>query len=258
MRQKFPKSFYFKLIFIIVVLIFTYFSNRSYIDATLADDSLTNTQSFAYILQEILGFQPATEPNQPTTITTNNQTDNSQPRQMQSEIVELDNYQYAIERANVFNSNVDLTGLNQAFTELINNQRINSDWNPIEVGYHLQDGTNQRALELSENHYLSPMTLSGEDFRTLFDNIPNGQYRLGENLYELYISANDIHLDTWSNPDILANYLFEVFEHSSLSDLYQNYQSQYLSVHANASDYSIDSASYVRLVVVLVLDTQTE
>ncbi|UUX34303.1 hypothetical protein [Fundicoccus culcitae] len=256
MRKKIPLSFYVKLIFIVVVFLFTYVSHQSFIDTTLADNSLTSYESFAKIMQEVLGFQQRTEPVIPNQVVSNSEIDHSSPREIDETILSLPNYTLATEKAETFNANLDLVGLNEAFTNKINEQRSQLSWNLMEVGNHLAQGTNQRAFDLSHYHYLSPYTTNGDDFRSLFPEIENNQYRLGENLYELYISSSDIHLDTWSNPQILANYLVEVFEQSSTSELYQNYQSQYISIHAEASDFNIENASYVRLVVVLILDTQ--
>lgn len=257
MHNKIPKSFYFKLIFILVVFLFAYLSNQSFIDATLADDSLTNYESFTMIIQEVLGFQNRSEPVIQTQVTVDHSLNQQTPREIDASFENLDNYLYAQERAETFNANLDLEALNDIFTSKINEHRVQLNWEPMGVANHLASGIEQRVQELSDHHYLSPTTLAGEDFRSLFTDIENNQYRLGENLYELYISANDIHLDTWSNPEILANYLVEVFEQSSTSELYQNYLSQYITIQAAASDFNIETASYVRLVVVLVLDTQT-
>ncbi|MGX7076421.1 hypothetical protein [Globicatella sanguinis] len=82
--------------------------------------------------------------------------------------------------------------------------------------------------------------------------------RLGENLYELYIAADDIHLSTWLKPEIFADYLYRAFETSTHAELYQNFNSQYIKVVASPTDFRVDDTAYVRLVVVLVMDTQVE
>ena len=114
------------------------------------------------------------------------------------------------------------------------------------------------AVELGAYNYLSSSTVEGSAFYNFFPEISEPQYRLGENLYELYIASDDIHLETWENSEILADYLYGVFRDSLEAELYQNYHGAYVWVHAEPTDYQIENASYVRLVVVLLLDTQSD
>ena len=109
---------------------------------------------------------------------------------------------------------------------------------------------------MGDYHYLSSITADGADFRAHFPNVSDAEYRLGENLYELYISAGDVHLTTWENEKILADYLFDVYADAVSLSNYDIYQSQYVSIYASPTDYSVDEVPYVRLVVSLVLDTE--
>ena len=54
MTNKFPKSFYFKLSFIILLVLFGYFQNQNFIQATLNDESLNVNESFNLIMREVM------------------------------------------------------------------------------------------------------------------------------------------------------------------------------------------------------------
>lgn len=256
MKQTLPISFYLKLSFIFLVFSWTYFTHRPIIDASLADTSLSTSETLNTILKEILGFHGSTD-GEVGLISTHeivSQPGNRTPQQLSQEIHSLPNYQHAAERAAEFNLLFDPDNLNMAFNQLLSQQRENAGSAPMEIGTHLAAGTTLRAQELSHYHYLGSNTVDGNTFYSLFPEMEDAQYRLGENLYELYIAADDIHLETWQNSSILAEYLYEVFQDSMSSEAYQHYQSYYLMVQAEPSDYNIDSAAYVRLVVVLMLD----
>lgn len=257
MKNKFPLSFYFKLCFITLVLLFTYFQHSSFIQTTIADDSLDFQESFTSIMKEVMGL-----PSRNQNLTQNTdyiseyaEPGNSTPYDIQDEVLYSDNYKKAQAEADEFNQALDIYALNDAFVRKVNFMRSSMGWEAISVGYHLEEGVEQRVSELAENQYLSSLTSDGQDFRSHFANISDPQYRLGENLYELYISAGDIHLSTWQNPKILADYLYDAFDDALSNANYDVYQSQYISIRAEATDYNIDEAPYVRLVVSLVSDT---
>lgn len=259
MKQKLPLNFYFKLSFILLVILGTYLMHRPLVDASIANPALSTTDTLQAILKEILGFQGSTDGEvavvSPVEIVS--QPGNRTPQQVSDEVALLENYQHATERASQFNQNFPAEGLNEAFNQRVNEYRQETGAEQVEIGNHLAEGTQMRARQLSQYHYLGSETVEGDTIYSLFPNVTDGPYRLGENLYELYIAADDIHLETWQNPTILADYLYDVFKDSVNSELYQQYQKQYLWVQAGPTDYNIDSAAYVRLVVVLMLDTDS-
>ncbi|MBG9981017.1 hypothetical protein HZY91_06895 [Facklamia sp. DSM 111018] len=256
MQEKLPISFYFKLIVIILVFGFAYYWRGPFIIETIQDDSLTYGQQGRMIFRSLLGMYPSQTspvlPNLSSKIV--GHPGNSQPVVIDEEIKSLEAYQHAEEKASFFNKSIDIDQLNQAYLEQL--AQSSQGKKNIEVGYHLKDGNLSRAKELGEYHYLGPMTVDGESFRTQFPLIENSDYRLGENLYELFIAADDIHLKTWGeHPEVFAHYLIDAFQDSLDQEAYQNYQSQFISAYAQATDYQIDDAPYVRMVVVLNLDT---
>lgn len=260
MKHKLPISFYFKLLFIIIVLGGTYLVNHSLINATMADPSLSTVESVNVILQGILGIPKQGEQE----LISNHSTEgvsfpgNTQPQLIPEEIKEHPNYQLALERADQFNQTFDATEVNAYLVDQVNQYRLDYSSTIATSASYLSTGAQARAFELAKYHYLSSNTVDGTAFYSFFPDIIEPQYRLGENLYELYIAADDIHLETWQNSKILASYLYGVFQDSLETELYQNYRGLYAWVHAEPSDYQIDDASYIRLVVVLTLDTQTD
>lgn len=258
MKHKFPLSFYFKLIFITVVLLFTYVQNYSFIQATLSDESIGLQESFTSIMKEVMGLPNASQINQLNSnyISEHAEPGNTIPYEINDQIKYTENFSIAQDKAEEFNQALDMYALNDAFMRKVNYMRANMDWEPLTVGYHLEDGVNARVKELTQNQYLSSLTTQGQDFRAHFFEITDPQYRLGENLYELYISAGDIHLTTWQNPKILADYLYDTFQEAISHSNYDVYSSQYIAIRAEATDYNIDESPYIRLVVSLVSDTQ--
>lgn len=257
MRQKLPKSFYFKLLFITVFFALTYINFQPVIHAALSDSSLSQSQQVSYILKSILGVKPtdtpASIPNLPSLTVA--QPGNSQPALIDEQVKSLPNYRLAAEFADEFNETIDILKLNTLFVQEMNENYSHAS--SVVLGEHLSSGTKLRAQELAHYHYLGPDTVTGESFRTFFPQLTDHHYRLGENLYELYIAASDIHLKTWSeNPAVFSEYLVGVFSQSIDESLYNTYNSQYLFVYAEPTDYQIDNTAYVRLVVVLTLDTQ--
>lgn len=260
MKRKVPLSFYFKLTFILLILGVTYLYNRPLIDATFADENLSTIESVNVILQSVLGMQGNIDLDQPTGTSSEmiSFPGNTQPQRISDEVKAHPNYQLAIERAQRFNQNFNAEEVNDFLTNKINEFRMEYGSTNSSVASYLADGSRARALELGTYHYLSSSTVDGFSFYSLFPEIIEPQYRLGENLYELYIAAEDIHLETWENSEILADYIYGVFQESLETELYQNYHGIYAWVHAEPSDYQMENASYVRLVVVLLLDTQIE
>lgn len=261
---KLPKSFYFKVLFIILIYGWFYLEYRPIIDATIENPAIPFTHSVQVIFQEILTDSNSND-NFDTYLVDNidDQTDSSSmaqpgnitPYKISSDIVNHPRFQVAVSDASAFNEGVDISLLNEYFKDQVNDMRYQEGWEPVDVGWYLMDGTEQRIHELSKYHYLSKYTIDGNDFRYLFSDVESSEFRLGENLYELFISAGDVHLSTWQNEAILAEYLFDVFEDSISSSNYHLYSYQYITIRAEATDYQINNTPYVRLVVSLIMDT---
>lgn len=256
MRDKLPKSFYFKIIFIILVFTFVYNNHSTFIHATLDNPSLSAAESFTAIFKEVMDLPQRETSQQIAYYNPKAVPANQEPYQLEEEVKYYENYQIAADKATAFNNAFQAEQLNEAFLKRINYMRNMKGWDPVIVGHHLAEGTAARAQELGQYHYLSAYTAEGQDFRAKFPQLPNAGYRLGENLYELFISAGDIHLKTWENSGILADYLYEIFEESISMSNYDIYHSQYIYVHAEPTDYLVDSTPYVRIVVSLVMDIE--
>lgn len=261
MNNRFPRSFYFKLTFIMIVLMLTYARNQSFIQASLNDETLNFSQSVSTIIREVMQLPEQSSDSQmivSDVISEHAQPGNQEPYQIDESILNYDNYITAKQIAADFNSSLNNLALNDAFIKQVNHMRAMKDWNPMNIGYHLEEGVLTRVKELGEYHYLDSVTIDGLDFRTQFPQVENAEYRLGENLYELYISAGDIHLSTWENPKILADYLFDVYADAISLTNYNVYQSQYISVYAEPTDYNVNEVPYIRLVVSLIMDTESD
>lgn len=258
MTNKFPKSFYFKLSFIILLVLFGYFQNQNFIQATLNDESFNVNESFNLIMREVMKLPNNVENDEVISeyISGYAQPGNQVPYQIHEKILSDDNYAIAKQSANQFNAALDNRALNDAFLRQMNHMRGTKGWEQIQFGEHLEEGVLRRVEEMGEYHYLSSITADGADFRAQFPSVSDAEYRLGENLYELYISAGDVHLTTWENEKILADYLFDVYADAVSLSNYDIYQSQYISIYAAPTDYSVDEVPYVRLVVSLVFDTE--
>lgn len=245
-----------KLLFIVMVWGFLFWNNRQQIQGIIHQTNLSQVDKTIQITRQILGANYQDVSNQSTDkkIGTENATSRS-PRTLDDAVLTSENYLHAEEVANQFNQQLDTATLNEHFTMLINQARSANNWNLLSVGHHLATGVDHRISELSDYHYLGSQTVNNQDFRILFG-IENANTRLGENLYELYIAADDIHLSTWLKPEVFADYLYQAFESSTQAELYQNFNSQYIKVMASPTDFRVDNTAYVRLVVVLVMDTQ--
>lgn len=260
MKHKIPVSFYFKVMFIVLVLGGGYLSNRPLIDTTIANENLSAIESVNIILQGVMGIQGNIKPDPPITTQVDEVSfpGNITPQLITADVKNLSNYQLAQQRAERFNQSFDEDQVNDLFNQTINEFRMQYGSAATSVATHLSAGSRARAVELGAYNYLSSSTVEGTAFYSFFPEISEPQYRLGENLYELYIASDDIHLETWENSEILADYLYGVFRDSLETELYQNYHGTYVWVHAEPTDYHIENASYVRLVVVLLLDTQSD
>lgn len=261
MNNRFPKSFYFKLTFIVIVLTLAYVRNQSFIQATMNDETLNFTQSVSTIIREMMQLPEQANDSQGIIsegISEQAQPGNQEPYQIDESILSYDHYITAKEIADEFNASLNILALNDAFIKQVNHMRSIKDWDPMTIGYHLEEGTLRRVKELGEYHYLDSVTVDGLDFRTQFPQVENAEYRLGENLYELYISAGDIHLSTWENPKILADYLFDVYADAISLTNYNVYHSQYISIYAEPTDYNVNEVPYIRLVVSLIMDTESD
>lgn len=260
MKYKLTKAFYLKCIFILGVLLLAYRTNQSFIQTTLSDNALSFQESLTLILKEVIGISNSTktESLELGTISNFAEPGNMTPYEVDEQIRNSENYLIAQDKAEAFNQSIDLYALNEAFLHKTNYMRSHLVWEPLLIGYQLEEGVNKRVKELAENQYLSSYTFEGLDFRAHFDHISDPQYRLGENLYELFISAGDVHLTTWQNPKILADYLFDVFKEAISLNNYDVYRSQYIAIRAEPTDYNINESPYIRLVVSLVSDIMEE
>lgn len=258
MNTKFPKSFYFKLTFIILVLLFGYIKNQAFIQATMSNESMNFNDSVTSILKEVMNLPQESEPTEldPSLISIYSEPGNQTPYLIEDEVTSSPNFKTAQEISDKFNESLDEYALNDAFLKQVNHMRVSKGWDAIEIGRYLEAGVEARAQELGQYHYISSLSAEGLDFRSQFPSIESAQYRLGENLYELYISAGDIHISTWQNTTIFADYLFDVFQEEISLSNYDVYKSQYISVHAEPTDYNVNESPYIRLVVTLVMDAQ--
>ncbi|MHA3224956.1 hypothetical protein ACV7JQ_03140 [Globicatella sulfidifaciens] len=247
-----------KLLFIIFVWGFLFWNNRQAIHDIVSQTNRSAVDKGMQITRQILGANQHDISNQSTgrKIGTENATSKS-PRTLDEAVLTSVNYLHAQEVAQQFNQQLDIDSLNEQFTILINQTRAANNWALLSVGYHLAAGVDQRINQLADYHYLGSQTIDNQDFRSLFE-IEDASSRLGENLYELYIAADDIHLSTWLKPEIFAEYLHRAFETSAHAELYQNFNSQYIKIVASPTDFRVDDIAYVRLVVALVMDTQVE
>lgn len=243
---------------IIIILGFwggLYLANATSIDPILADDALSITDKSAALTRIVLGLPGQIQPPE-TGLIDNTFNTATSPRSLESSILETRGFQESLEVAQTFNTQLNLGQLNEALVQTINEDRVNQGWDQIQVGLHMDRGAWTRATELGNYHYLSHLRPDGQDFWTLFA-FEGANYRLGENLYEVYISVDDIHLSTWANnPDVFASYLYEAMPTITEQDIYQPFYSQYLAVYAAPTDYSNGEKAYVRLVVVLVMDRE--
>ena len=65
MKEKLPISFYFKLMFIIITLMYAYITHRPLIDATLMNENLSAMESVNVILQGVLGMEGSSSQDKP-------------------------------------------------------------------------------------------------------------------------------------------------------------------------------------------------
>lgn len=274
MNQKFPKSFYFKLIVIIFFSTWVWSDYHTVFRQHFANNEITLQEKVLESFRTILSMdQPVIQtPGQdgsklqgpgrsledsPVLFDTQNyrltQPGSEQAQEIDPQILDHPNYKIASQKAEIFNQNINLDSLNEYFqseTPLHQQKKI---------GNYLAEGSKERATELAEHHYLGSNTVDGKSFREHFPAIPESQFRLGESLYELYIAANDIHIQTWlSHPEVLADHLAKTFSQSMNNQDFSGYKSQYLAVHASPTDYQIDQTPYIRIVVVLTLDAKDQ
>lgn len=246
---RWPKRFYLKLIFIIFVLIWLIHTRGSIIYSIMTNQTLDTKEKWVNIGVTLIDEKP------PSLIRQQQYQDSIETEPMGIVSSEESN-QVASQVANEFNQAQDMNLLNELFTEKMNGKRNQLSWPNLSVGYHLSEGTYKRALELSTYNYFTSKTITDEPFYTQFQDIPNAAYRLGENLYELNISARDVHIKTWHNLDILADYLVDVLGSQTLSENHKNMLSQYLWIYALPSNESEDGTPYIRIIVSLTFDAE--
>lgn len=256
--KRIPISTYVKLLCIGAVCFWLYTENTVFIQGVIEDETLTVGDKVRSISYEILGFNQGNvgqpEDIQPLSQPSSTDRDTSQPIQFTEEITKHPNYQKAREVAQRFNEQVDIIELNVAFLNRVNQARQEAGYPPVLLGDYLHHGIQSRVHQLAEYNYLSNQTLHGGDFRSMHPYVESAESRLSENLYELYISAGDIHLETWQNEEILADYLFEAYEASLMRPEVMDYQHQYVYVWLTPTDMNLEETPYVRLVVAVQLD----
>lgn len=250
-----PLSFYWKLVTIIMISGITLIYHRHYIIATWQNSSYTPLHATTLIAKHIIGLPEQTHV-QLSHPTANTIQSSEVPRALDTRVMQSEQYIQAQNVATQFNQQIDLAYLNQLLTQKMNTQRLNNGWQAIVTGDHLQNGAHHRVTELSEYYYLNSTTVEGDDFRVRFPNIENAQYRIGENLLEVYLAGTDIHLTTWHDENILADYLVDALNELVTQTQFENYASQYIAIKAAASDYILNNTAYVRLVVVVEMDIQ--
>ncbi|MBK0347440.1 hypothetical protein JDW15_02165 [Aerococcaceae bacterium zg-ZJ1578] len=240
----------FKVIFIAVVWLMLYLPNQEAIQSIIQQDNQSTLDKVVQVTRQLLNL-PLPEKNISSEIIGTNQTTFTTPRQFNPAVYHHNNFQYAERVAQQFNQDVNLDELNRIFVS-----KINEKYNAAKsVGPHLAEGTIQRAAQLSDFHYLNTETVNGESFASLFE-IPQAETRISEYLYELHIVATDVHLKIWKNSEILADYLLKALEKNNFFNHEQQWVSQYIAIKVAASDYLVDKSPYVRMVLVLTMDTQ--
>ena len=155
-------------------------------------------------------------------------------------------YNYGRNIADSFNAVQDPIAITQAFNSLPTDNN-NLPAKTIDVGVNLLQGAKNRVRQLADNHYFSNLTKDGQDFRTLYTEIPNSQYRIGEQLYELYLIADDVRLQAWHQPDILAKFLNQALGKELNA---KDFTYQLITVRLAPTTYTVKGVPYVRLVAV--------
>lgn len=150
--------------------------------------------------------------------------------------------QYASKVIDTFNRHQDPIALTESF---IRSNR--SQYSDIQVGHEIVSGAIERVKELADGYYFSELTRDGQDFRSHYLNLPDYQYRIGEQLFELYLIADDVRLEAWQQPDILAAFLSDSFGNEIQG---QDYSHELLAVRLGPTPFSVKGVPYVRLVAV--------
>lgn len=155
-------------------------------------------------------------------------------------------FEYAKEISDDFNASQNHLAITQAFIDLQPDE-LGADGQSIQVGRNLLEGGQTRVSELTDYNYFSNLTKDGQDFRSLYSSIPNAQFRIGEQLYELYLIADDIRLQAWKQPQILAEFLKQSLGQEIQS---QEFTHQLITVRLAPTAYIVNDIPYVRLVAV--------
>ncbi|MBD3949503.1 hypothetical protein I4Q36_08235 [Tuanshanicoccus lijuaniae] len=243
-----------KIVVIAVVWLLLYLPNQTAIHSIVSQGNYSFTEKVERVTRQLLNL-PISSNEQTTEMVGTTQPHFTTPRQLKQAVMSHKNFQYADRVARQFNQQLDLDVVNQLLVAKINKYYGDNASQVKDVGHHLAEGTDTRAGQLSDFHYLSEHTISGESFRSLFT-LPQVETRISEYLYELSMVATDVHLKTWANSEILADYLFKILERNDFFNQENDWTSQYLAIKAAASDYLVDKSAYVRLVVVLTMDNQ--
>lgn len=152
--------------------------------------------------------------------------------------------------ADDFNQLIDRYQLNVAINQQLNQQISNlviqlpADylvW-PLEQG-----ALNRIDYIISTTESIDQLSI---DRSTLIDDYQlTGQvYHMGEQIYELFIHTGDIHLKTWENPQIFAEYLIDAMQlNKSVESGFQDVQ---LYITGKAFPNIRQDEDYLRIIVV--------
>ncbi|MGX7109417.1 hypothetical protein [Facklamia miroungae] len=252
MKKNFPISFYIKLLFIVISLSSVYYYHEEVIDQAFSQKNLSIYQQLSELSQKLIGFQ--TQPKEEYAKLANYTQSfpgNKEPIQYHPLVLNHPHFILGQKRADLFNQQLDLKELNRAFIEEANRNYFTQA--PLQIASNLTKGNHLRLDEITNYAYLDSKTFEGLNFRQRFPDIADSEYRIGENLYEVFISADDIHIDTWSKKEaVFAKYLANAF--FGQTEELPHLKSLILSARASASDFHLDDSSYVRIAVVLNFD----
>lgn len=246
----------FQMMVIVVILAMTWLYFRTDIQRIWQQPGISRNEAWSQTIRLILDL-PNIAPLPKTNQAEFPRNDRMAPRSVDLAVQQSEAYQRASEIAQTFNQQLDLVALNIAWVNEVNRLREAQGWHSVVYGNHLISGTYARSQQLAEYYYLSSQTPTGDSFRVMHPEIWQVESRLGESTFELYISAQDVHITTWQeHPDVLATYIIKAFSETLTSEISHDYQSQAIVVYMVPSDQQTEGNPYVRLVAVLTQDIQ--
>lgn len=158
---------------------------------------------------------------------------------------------------NYLNQTIDVNLLNREFLTLVNAERAKKGLKSLSYGEHLIVGTKVRAQELANIRSIAVngkghLRPDGSSYRTAFSQVPNPQYRLGENLAQNNYLGNPYQA-------ISEKYLAELFyqQLANSPGHYANMMSPNYKYHAVQVQFSKMSTSqyyYNQVICVQILD----